>query len=438
LWAAALGNRGYHRLYRYAPPAVEEPVQRWDLTDSYQSLIMDDELIVAYNYNPLTVQVLDLASGELQAVQTLEQLEEKPLPSDDVSSQSSKDETDEQSVTEATESLIATPDIIWYRRSEPLVHNGWFYLAEQRPFKPQTAVEKSLLPSPLPENTELVQWILRSWNLKAKEAKEARDRSIPGEPVAFTAAGDLITREATTEGKLRLNRVALPGAGNARLIESRELPCTSYSQMQWTGQSLYLTCNTETDYWYELPTVMMEDEMADAGGDEGVSPVKEEEPKEETKPEESKEESKPEESKEEPKPEEPKEEPEPVEPTMQVLKLDPEQGFAESGQWTLPGIYGIRAASEEIVLVSPEWWYYPMPMVDVVDGVSEPAMVKSANTRSSLMPYSNNCVIYRLVAGQEPQLLKELDNCPSQQTVTLTDERAWMAEGFAGIKEINW
>jgi hypothetical protein len=404
LWAAALGDKGYHRFYRYTPPTLEEPAQRWDLTNSYQSVIMADNLVAFYSYNPLTVQLLDVESGELQEVQILEELTEKPLPVDEAI-----DKTDEESVTEDTESLIASPKMIWYQRSEPLMHDGWFYLAEQRPFKAQSESEVALLPSP--ENTELVQWILRSWHLKTKKAQEAPTRSIPGKPIAFTAAGDLITSEFTAKGQLRLNRVALAGAGNARLVESRELPCTSYSQMQWTGQSLYLTCNTETGYWYEPPIVIMEDGEANAGGDEAESPVvREEEPKEE-----------------------PKEEPTPVEPTTQVLKLNPEQGFSEIGTWTFAGSYGINAASEEVVLLSPQWWYYPMPMID---GVPEQAIVKRAQTRS-LPPYSNSCMIYRLVAEQEPQLLKELDNCPNQPSLALTNQQIWTAEGFAGIKEIK-
>lgn len=406
LWAAALGSNGYHRFYRYTPPTVEEPAQRWDLTDSYQNVIMADNLVAFYSYNPLTVQVLDVESGELQEVQILEELAEKPLPVDEAI-----DKTDEESVTEDTESLIVSPEIIWYQRSEPLMHDGWFYLAEQRPFKAQSESEATLLPSP--ENTELVQWILRSWHLKTKKAQEAPTRSIPGKPVAFTPAGDLITSEFTAKGQLRLNRVALAGVGNARLVESRALPCAASSQMQWTGQSLYLTCNTETGDWYQPPIVIMEDEgmedgETEAGGDEAESPVTQEEPKEA-----------------------PKEEP--VEPTTQVLKLNPEQGFSEIGTWTFTGNYGITAASEEVVLVSPQWWYYPMPMID---GVPEPAMVKRAQTRS-LPPYSNSCMIYRLVAEQEPQLLKELDNCPSQPGLALTNQQIWTAEGFAGIKEIK-
>jgi hypothetical protein len=427
LWAAALGNTGYHRFYRYTPTTVEEPSQRWDLTNSYQSVIMADKLVAFYNYNPLTVQVLDIESGELQEVQILEESEEKPLPVDEISTTSSEektdkaddkandkaDKTDEEPVTEDTESLIVSPGIIWYQRSEPLMHDGWFYVAEQRPFKPQSESEATLLlPS---DNTELVQWILRSWNLRTKKAQEAPTRSIPGKPVAFTAAGDLITSEFTAKGQLRLNRVALAGAGNVRLVESRELPCTSYSQMQWTGQSLYLTCSTETGYWYGPPIMIMEDDVmedgeANAGGDEAESPVvREEEPKEE-----------------------PKEEPTPVEPITQVLKLNPEQGFSEIGTWTLSGSYGINAAGEQVVLLSPQWWYYPM-----LDGIPEVAMVKRGQTRS-LLPYSNSCAIYRLVAEQEPQLLKELDNCPGQPGLALTDQQAWTAEGFAGIQEIKW
>jgi hypothetical protein len=33
-------------------------------------------------------------------------------------------------------------ETIWYDRSQPLMHGGWFYVAEQRPFKPAQVPDK--------------------------------------------------------------------------------------------------------------------------------------------------------------------------------------------------------------------------------------------------------------------------------------------------------
>jgi len=120
----------------------------------------------------------------------------------------------------------------------------------------------------------------------------------------------------------------------------------------------------------------------------------------------------------EPIPTEPPIEPEPVEPTTQLLRLKVEQGFVDDGSWTLAGYQNLRAASKEIVLVASNGWYSPV---------------------ASMPLYQGGCDIYQLVPEQEPKLLKHLETCSySQEGMALTPTKAWMAEGFAGIKEINW
>jgi len=50
------------------------------------------------------------------------------------------------------------------------------------------------------------------------------------------------------------------------------------------------------------------------------------------------------------------------------------------------------------------------------------------------------CDVYRLTPGAEPQVLKHLDTCPysAPEATVLTSNQAWVAEGFAGIREISW
>jgi len=328
LWAAAMGDQGYYRLYRYIKEDVETPVERWSLQSSYDGLEMDENLVVFYDYYPLTVQVLDVQTGALKPAQALE-------PTD-------------------------MSNYAWNTRSGPFVRDGWFYVGEQQN-----------LTQVLSEKDDYyywqTQWVLRSWELES--AKEAANRSIPGRPVAFTAKGDLITQEFTAQGQLRLNLLALE-TENARLLHSREMPCEGYSEVMWAPEVVYVTCQTGNIYF----------------------PVDEREENDE-------------------------------EPTTQLVKLNPIAGFSEIGRWTLSGSQNLRAVSSEVVLVASSyggWWYYgPVTARDVA--INE-----------------TGCNIYQLQTEKEPVLLKHLDSCSYRNNIALTPTQAWMAEGFAGIKEINW
>jgi len=315
LWAAARGDQGYYRLYRYIKEDVETPVERWSLQSSYDGLEMDENLAVFYDYYPLTVQVLDVETGALKPAQALE--------STDMSNYE------------------------WNTRSEVFVRDGWFYVGEQQN-----------LTQVLSEKDDYyywqAQWMLRSWELE--NAKEAATRSIPGRPLAFTAKGDLITQEFTAQGQLRLNLLALE-TENARLLHSREIPCEGYSGVMWAHEVVYVTCQTGDD-----------------------------------------------------------------EATTQLVKLNPIAGFSEIGRWTLSGYQNLRAVSSEVVLVASSYggWWYDLPMTDVP--INE-----------------TGCNIYQLQSEKEPVLLKHLDSCPyMKNNIALTPAQAWMAEGFAGLKEVKW
>ncbi len=351
LWSAATGNRGYSRFYRYTTADVENPVQNWSLPKSYNFLEMDDSLAVFYNHHPLSVQVIELNTGKLYPPQQLEEIEEPTM---------------------------VPSDMLLYR-SQPLVHNGWFYVAEQRSYN-GTSQTATLLPKPEKDEWQ-AQWVLRSWDLKVENAKEAPTRSIPGTPLTFTANGELITLEATK--KIRLNLLALD-VGNARLLHSRELNCSAYSRVRWTKGALYVKCDTEVG---ELP------------GPIYYSSIREEV----------------------------------NEPITQLLKLNPGQGFMEEGNWTLPGYQNLRAVSGEVVLMAYDW-YRPwiggaMPEKHVM---IEPAIMPTLDEQ-------NGCDIYQLIPEKEPKLLKHLETCPyNDEGLVLTPNQAWVASGFAGIKAINW
>jgi hypothetical protein len=347
------------------------PAQRWSLPRGYNSLITDDEMAVFYNYNPLAVQAITLADGQLQPAHALEVRPEEEVTDD-----------------------MAVEPYYWYNRSQPLLYKGQFFIAEQKPLempKPANKDEPVMI-LPMPEDYYYyTQWNLRSWDLQANPPLEAPTMAIPGEPIAFTDDGRLITREATEKNQLRLNLVTL-NAGSATLVNSEEFACNSYSPLFWTQGSLYLTCSETYYYPMAEPAVLEEKVTADAD----VMP-----------------------------PSQPSTEPETV-----VLKLDPVQDFAEQGRWTFEGNRNLQNAVGDIALMNSDYGWY---LYDDV-AVSAPA------TDMAIMPpYQAGCDVYRLTAQAEPQLLKHLEEaCYGKEMTALSSNQLWTAQGFAGISSTDW
>ncbi len=393
LWAAAQGNHGrLHRFYHYTPDDLEIPVKRWSLPVGYEGVKMDKNLVVFYDYyRSLTVQVLDVNTGELGAAQVLE---EPPANS-----------------SEKEEMVLDTKVNWWHYRSEPLVHEGWFYVPEQRVFQPAQREQTAHLLMPETDYWQM-EWILRSWNVTLENLPEAQSFPIPGSPLAFTANGELITREATNDGLLRLNLLALD-AGNANLLHSQDLPCNSYSQVVWASDAVYVHCENEIDWPRLLP--MKDAGGEDRAGDEG-SVDKENVDIELV---------------------------EPIEPpklTTQLLRLNPSKGFTEEGNWTLENYRTLYAASGEVVLLTGYDWSGSGVAESGVDVATvEPKVRSIAATR--LPNYQKLCEVYQLRPDNDPILLKQLEDCSyysGGKAVAMTPTQVWMAEGFAGIKVINW
>ena len=373
LWAAGYGNNGYHRFYRYTMNDIETPAERWRLPRGYNGLQMDKNLAVFYDYNPLAVQVLDTRTGKLHPAEQLEK-------------------TDEGAFEETSNSMVASTTSYvgphWYS-GHPLVHNGWFHVAEQRQF--QNMVNKPAFMR-VPENDYWQpQWVLRSWDLTVTETKEAESRQIPGRPLAFTANGELITQEYTRDWQYRLNLLAL-GDNQARLLQSRVVPCEGSSQFMLANDAVYISCHSGGNRY---GPVFDKDIAYEEKGDGDSVRADEATVASEDKP------------------------------TTQILKLNPGQGFTEDESWTLPGYQNLRAVAGETALVAPNgWWYY--------GGVDD------ANVEG-MPPYQSGCNVYQLVAGIDPKFLSNLEDCPYvNEGWALTPKKAWMPKGFEGISVIEW
>lgn len=191
IWAAAIGQSGYSRFYKFSAHDAENPQQRWSLPNNYQNIVMDKQQAVFFNSNPLMFQSLDLATGILATPQVIEQREEYK----------------------------------WYDRPIGLVRNAQFYLAERR--------GQSMG--------------LRVWDLAS--GREGMMLSLPGEPLGFAADNLLVTQEVNKLG-LQLNLLRLE-SNQAVLISSKNIDnCNYISSWLWYEDELYLTCQLNRYYYY--------------------------------------------------------------------------------------------------------------------------------------------------------------------------------------------
>jgi hypothetical protein len=214
-------------------------------------------------------------------------------------------------------------------------------------------------------------------------------------------------------GQIRLNRVALEN-DQAKLLFSQELPCYSSSNPLGTGEYIYMNCAEEQKY--PGPVFIDQPAVKEEGGEVTTSETVEPNPvaTEANGTENTQEEV----------------QPEPT-PTTVILKLNPGQNFAEECRWTLTDNRELLAATTDTIVVGPSWgwWRYPTLM--------EP-MVLDAKMMMPIAPQEQKYEVYRVICGQEPQLLKQLETYPGTDTFALTPDGAWTAEGFAGIREIKW
>ncbi len=243
LWAAGYGNDGYQHFYRYDANKPEKAQQRWALSRGYQSIAMGEGVAAFYNTNPLAVQTLDLASGELQTPVVLEALE-------------------------------STDDVVyedywygWQQRSAGFIANGMFHIGELETIKFAGSTDSStscvkgeicilpaLMPIPVPEeetNQYLTQWTLKSWPLNVAEP-QAVTRSIAGEPIGFTAQGLLISKEMGAGNQLQLNVLSL-SPSSANLVASQSIQCAYYStEVLFQNDKLWVNCREEGTTLYQL------------------------------------------------------------------------------------------------------------------------------------------------------------------------------------------
>ncbi|WP_353569795.1 beta-propeller domain-containing protein [Candidatus Albibeggiatoa sp. nov. BB20] len=409
VWAASTGHKGYSRLYQYAPDNLEVAEKTWSLPRGYNDIVMDEQYAVFFNYNPLAMQVLDLASGELLAPIVIEGQE-----------------------NESTAKRIST----WYSRTQPFVQDGWFYLPEQRSFEPVLELNAHIASDAIesPYYYQQSEWILRAWHLDS--GQEGLSRSLPGEPLGFVDTNLLVTKEFTREGQLRFNLLRLT-ANAATLVTSKLVEqCENYNaNIVWADDALYVTCQEQR--YYIQPAIPVD---ADGGIGDGAKPLPEEsipvdtdggigdgaEPLSKPIPVDANggigdgAEPIPSDFA-----------PEPETPATTLIKFAPAQNFAQIGEWQFEGYPQLHAAYGDTVLIGNTNYYpyYNDIAIDVVN-ISVP--------RGGYYGGEAACTVYQLSTGGLVTELKTLETCPYYQGKAMTDNQVWMARGFEGIVTETW
>jgi hypothetical protein len=216
LIAAAQGQNGYHRLYRYNPADLENSLQTLALSHAYQGVVADGEWVVFYSQSPLVAQAAHVPSGKVYPAKTLD-FRDNP----------------------------ANTTSWYYSHSTPLLKDGVFYVARQVEM-PVEAQAGLIAPSPRPS----LMWRLESWKITDTGWQPEASRSIPGIPLAVQGKR-LITQESsydsvTQASQTRLNLLQLEPHW-ATLLDSVS---TCYlSSALWDGQAVFFTCSGPMIYY---------------------------------------------------------------------------------------------------------------------------------------------------------------------------------------------
>lgn len=363
LLAASLGDSGYYRLYRYQSDNLESAQQKWDLPRQYNAIASDTTSstpkVVFYNNNPLGLQVLDLASGKLYPSQALEQ--------------------------QSTSTNVSTDTSYWYNRQYGIVRDSTFYIAEQMySYNGCPADVMCIQTYPYMYQS---QWTLRSWALENGVATEQAKRSIPSEPIMVTSQHQVVTRETSENGYLRLNLLNLTPS-SAKLVTSSEIPCNYYNaQVQSSGDELYVNCNSASSIYYPMYTkVGVVDDFASSNTTTTASTV--------------------------------------------LYQISPNTGLNTTRSWKLEGSHTLTKVENGVAMMSENNYatYYPYTTTADI-----------AIDRSMMMPYYNSkCTVYSL-ATEIPVALKTIDSyCTGDQNTVLTPNSMVTTQGFEGFKKVTW
>ncbi len=350
LWAAAMGNRGYHRLYALDPETLQPLAPTARLPRGYNGVVQDNGVAVFYDLNPLAIQVVQ--NNVVHSAQTLEQNN--------------------------------SSDTVWHHRTEVFLTGDKLYLAEQNP---QDKAQPDFVDAPTLAQrwgyTEAL-WTVRVWRLQDGKAVDEVRYPVPGELAAVLPDGRVVTKEWNEKGSARLNLLRL-NAEKAQFVNAFELPCHYYqASVQWLGEQLYATCRpgTYSPYYY------FKNNQENGGT---------------------------------------------TTPNTRLWRMDTGRWLAKAAEWELEGNRELVQAEGNVILTRGGY-SWDEPLYDVMP------MVGVANSKIMVPDYypsTNSCEVLRL--EQKPVSLGKVADCPyADYAIALAEQRAWLAQGFAGIHHTDW
>lgn len=373
LWVGAISGQGYYRLLDYNLADLNQAQREVRLDQAFNNIVTDGKLALFYNYyNDYAVQAVNLSDFSVYPVHQL-----LPADSDDQSSR-------------------------YYYSYQTLLHQGVVYQTEQRIYYPTNSDSE-----PLPTTDDVVSsdvddvikegstetepslwqpeitWMLHSWTgIDSEQVQAQPSRMIPGEPLGFVGDNQLLTRETTSDGLLRINLVVLlPNA--AQLQNTRVINCPYYSGNMQLHQD-YLMLNCQSSYYYY--SSIDEDKQRDLLAQENQSVL---------------------------------------------LQIDT-SSLATVGQWTLEGNQSLQAVADDTVMM----YHYDYNLVTPVDSV---AVEGDIATTEIAAPYTGpQCIVYRLTSSSTLEKVTTVDSCGYAQQMYLLPNQAVYAQGYAGLETVKW
>ena len=225
LWAAARNRQwDYHRFYAFDNDNLDVPMQTWALSQTYRHLVHDEGLSLFFNDAPFAVQILDREQDILYPAQQLE-----------------LDENNAESGLD--EDILVAGDVplnVYQVRGSGFIHNQHFYLTER-----QEGASNQLHNGLFNHEKDpfyFISWAMNVWRIEQGTLQPVQRLSLPGEPLGFNSHGQLLLKETSQSGALRLH---LASINNRRvtLLHSLDLKdCQYYAPIKWAGDEVYLNC----------------------------------------------------------------------------------------------------------------------------------------------------------------------------------------------------
>ncbi|SEH06206.1 beta-propeller domain-containing protein [Candidatus Venteria ishoeyi] len=226
LWAAAYGDSGYYRFYDYdigdTNDAEPQPRQHWNLDKPLRQIALGAENVVFYQNSPLSLQALNLETGELS-----------PVFASDT----------ENNAYQQSAGFVVGDNFYFSASHEANIRP--LLMASEPVVKPNMTDDLS---SGMPEDMyyypTALEWQLQHFSLTPEVIKEHSALSIPGILIAAYPGPLFVTQEKPKRWNdaMALNLLTLDNK-QLRMLDSLRIEQCDYYTTTYTTQGLYVTCS---------------------------------------------------------------------------------------------------------------------------------------------------------------------------------------------------